>query len=408
MNHLRIVQYMIIMMHQEYMKSSKITKEFELLLCCARSKIDSETSDRIVSLVSEGLDWEYLFSMADQHKLKPLLYWHLNNIFSGDILPQEEMEDLKNFFQANTRKNLLYWGKLLNILRLLEENGITAVSFKGPELAFSAYNNLALRSFQDIDIILRPEKVSEVKELLSTIGYKPEMIISQPMEKKFIKYQKEYMFFNKDEGITLDLHWRFTWLFLPKSSSFNFLDENILETVEISKSDIKTVPPENMFLILCLHNYTHYWSKLSLLVDLVEFTNNHSLDWLIINEMAEQLQIKKITLINLNLLHEILGFDTDLLGKEFNRDLHSKKIKEISTEIKDKIYFPDKFEETKLLTKFFNNIKFRDTLSAGLMDCFKDLFIPTNFELTRIALPPILFPLYHLIRPFLLLIRYQI
>jgi hypothetical protein len=256
--------------------------------------------------------------------------------------------------------------------------------------------------------LVDPKDVPEIRKLLASLGYLPQINLSKSVEIKFIKYQNEYTFKNEEKSLSLDLHWKFTTLYLPNSSKFNFLDEKILKRVKISKNDVLTLPPENIFLVMCIHNYSHHWDQLSLLVDLLEFIKSQNdLNWSKINEMATKLRIKRIVLINLNLLKEIFGFDLSLVNKEFPSELTSNKVKKMSLELINQIFSDEKSHEIKLLRSFRDNIRFRDNFLAGLMDCVKDAFIPTNYELIKIRLPSFLFPLYHLFRPILLLIRYQ-
>lgn len=384
----------------------KLKPEDELIIYCARTKVDEDIESKIEFLVTKNLDWEYILHSADLHGLKQLLYWHLNNLCFNDV-PVKIMGELKQFFNENARNNLLLWGELLILIELLEENGIEAVPYKGPILSFSAYKNLTLRCFVDIDLIVDPMDVPFVRKLIQSIGYQPELNINESMELKFIKYQNEYKFFNNKKETFLDIHWKFTNIFLPNSRKLNFLDKNLLESIEISKKTMKTLFPEHMFLIMCIHNYSHHWSELSLLVDLAEYIKSQDhLSWLKIEEMAKQSKIEKIVLINLNLLKEIFGFNP--VNDGVFSTLNANEVVEMSNEIRNQIFDEGNEVETKLLRQFVNNIKYRDTLFMGVMDCVKDAFIPTNFELEKIRLPSVLFPLYHLIRPFLLIIRYRL
>ena len=47
--------------------------EEELLLCCARTDIGSDTAERIQCLCRGPMDWDYLIGAASAHGVKPLL-----------------------------------------------------------------------------------------------------------------------------------------------------------------------------------------------------------------------------------------------------------------------------------------------------------------------------------------------
>ncbi|HET8675970.1 MAG TPA: hypothetical protein VFO63_09305 [Blastocatellia bacterium] len=52
--------------------------EHELLVCCARTYLDSKSAARIGALVQQGIDWDYLIRAATHHSLLPLLHSHLS------------------------------------------------------------------------------------------------------------------------------------------------------------------------------------------------------------------------------------------------------------------------------------------------------------------------------------------
>lgn len=381
--------------------------EEELLLCCARVNLDYEKEVKINTILSNKINWRYLLRKADQNKLKPLLYFHLRNK-SGHVIPRDVMVDLEGYFIRNIKKNLFLWAELKKVLNKFEEHGIEVFSYKGPILSFIAFDNLALRDFNDLDIIVDSKNVPKIRKILSYLNYEPELKISNAIESKFVHYQKEYKFVNKRKKISIDLHLRFSELFLPNSTDWNFFNGKILKDIEINKTRIKIIPPEYMLLIICLHNYSHHWNSISLLVDLAEFIKCHKIKWQRIKEIAQNSGIQKIVLINFYLLIEILDFNIITFSNGAFSSCAFKNVIDMSLEIKNRIFSTEVNYKTRLSTIFLENIKFRDNLFLGMIDSFKDAFIPTNYELEKIRLPEYFFIFYFIMRPFSLLIRYQI
>ena len=71
--------------------SVSLRPEAELLLCCARTRMDSEKAARIRVLLQHDIDWEYLFRTASEHGIAPLLYRHLNAI-CPEAVPKETLD----------------------------------------------------------------------------------------------------------------------------------------------------------------------------------------------------------------------------------------------------------------------------------------------------------------------------
>ena len=124
--------------------------EAELLLCCARIRMDSKNAARITVLLRQELNWDYLLTLAQYHGVLPLIYWHLRATWP-EAVPAVSLDDLRDHFHANAQYNLLLTGALLKLLRLFEAHNIPAMPFKGPVLTAMAYGNITLRQFSDMD-----------------------------------------------------------------------------------------------------------------------------------------------------------------------------------------------------------------------------------------------------------------
>src|SRR5262245_9426995 len=95
-------------------------RDFQLLLCCARSQPNFQ---RIRELVNEGVNWQALLELAQQHYVRPLLLQSLKSV-CWDAVPQATKLDLEQFNRANLQKNLLFAGELLRLLGLFQQNRI--------------------------------------------------------------------------------------------------------------------------------------------------------------------------------------------------------------------------------------------------------------------------------------------
>jgi hypothetical protein len=53
------------------------TPEEELLLCCARTRLEPPTAARVSELLEERVDWHRLLALARQHFVTQLVHAHL-------------------------------------------------------------------------------------------------------------------------------------------------------------------------------------------------------------------------------------------------------------------------------------------------------------------------------------------
>src|SRR2546423_1118700 len=152
-------------------KSVAARTENELLLLCARARVGDGEAARIKNLAAEALDWDYLFRLAQRHAVLPLLHRNISE-HARDAAPQPFRQKLREKFRENATRNLLLAGELGRIARLFESEGVPVLAYKGPALAVSAYGDLSLRRFVDLDIVVRARDVRRAGELLRSLGFR--------------------------------------------------------------------------------------------------------------------------------------------------------------------------------------------------------------------------------------------
>ena len=180
--------------------------EHELLLCCVSPGQESVNRDRIRALVGIDIDWNYLFLLARRHAVLPLLYSSLNRT-AADVVPDSEAQRLQKYFLENSARNVLLTAELCSLIERLSRNGIEAIPYKGPMLALFAYNDLSLRRFVDLDIMVRKEDVARSIDLLLAAGYE----LSKPLsatQRQLLQRTQHNLQFRRHKGqLIVELHW---------------------------------------------------------------------------------------------------------------------------------------------------------------------------------------------------------
>ncbi len=325
----------------------------------------------------------------------PLLYFNLNSICSEKI-PEDLMDKLRYYFDYNARRNSMLSRELIQILKLLKEQNIIAIPYKGPEMAAQIYGNQALRQFNDIDLFLLKKDIVKAKEILNLHGYKLKYNFNNKAEEIYLKYFHEYALFNEKKGITLDLNWRFSFLTysFPVDMESNGDISEITAPVNFNNLRTLNIRNEFLILILCIHIAGHQWTKLYLICDIFElFQSTNKLDYQLLLNRSKDMGIKRILLINFLLIQELYNIKLPKkISDEINDD---KKIKKISKKIANDMFNKNKRNIINELTLRF---KTRERFQDKIKDITRALLIPMPFELEIVALPLILFPLYIFLR----------
>lgn len=283
---------------------AKITSaETELLIGLSRVRLDDARVERAARLIEKAIDWNYLLFAAAHHATLPLVYSHLAARFAQSI-PADILRQFREQYQNNARYSLLLTNELLRVLGLFRSQGIEAIPFKGPMLALSAYQDLGLRQFVDIDLLIHKSDVSQVRRLLASNHYIPQFQLNMEEEADLLAFRCEDCFV-RDDLCAIDLH----WAIVPTHYDFAPDPEVYWQRtaqVSIGGSRVPTLAPEDLFLLLCVHGAKHSWKRLNWICDLAELIHaNPAIDWLRLIKQARAEGSGRMLLLGLYLANDL-------------------------------------------------------------------------------------------------------
>ena len=377
--------------------------ENDLLLCCATTFSSPEKASRIRRLTQGDIDWSYLIRAARRHGVMPLLYWNLKETHF-ETVPEGVLEELCNEYRINMIRNLFLTGKLFNLLDLFQTNGISAIPYKGPTLSVLAYGDICLRHFGDLDFIVHRHDVLRAKELLLSEGYRPEYILLPDQELAYLQHECEYNFFDGHRNILVELHWDIVQKYFSCHFDVNKIWDD-LKAVSLLGRRVMTVSPEQLLLILCLHNGgKHQWETLGWICDIAQLIGvRKDLDWERILDNAFRSGIERILFLGLYLAKDMLGTE---VPDEMNRKLENDPaVPSLAEEVRKRI-----FTETESLPgdaeRFVFYLRMRENFRDKMQYCFRRLFTSTKTDWSLLRLPAPLFPFYRFLRPFRLVKKF--
>ena len=290
--------------------------EVRLLWYCARTQINAANAERIVTLLRGDIDWHDLLQMAFYHDVAPLLYRNLESIAPG-AMPEMVRTEFKKQIQVNIQGNLFLTKQLLDLLSLFNQHGIQVIPYKGAVLAASLYHDLALRPFDDLDILVHERDVLQAVDLLVSCGYEvirpPSLAqtnkhfrsfwVNQMVKRSPWSYQ--VILWNPDRPGLVELHWRTIAKYVfPRNPKE--LWENLGPT-KLGGVDVFSFAPENLLWFLCLHGAKHQWKRLRWICDIAELVREYpDLNWEQTISHAERLGVERRLYLGLFLANRIL------------------------------------------------------------------------------------------------------
>ncbi len=366
--------------------------EHELLLCCARTRPDERTTARLRRLLSDSIDWNYLYQLARRHSVVPLVYKQLNN-HGTDLIPHEWLAQFKQSYQENLARNQVLTFELVSIIRTLKDAGIESIPFKGPVLAMLAYDDLAMRRFVDLDLIVQKDHLSIARDVLSLLGYKPSLDLDQ--QSIALKTQHNIQFRRADGRVIVELHWEVASDLFASSVSGDELWKS-LKTVDVSGESINSLPVDDVLFSLCVHGSRHIWERLSWICDVAELISRREIDWQALVSRATRTDCERMFYLGLFLADRLFGIAVPpdvRLTIEADSGLES-----IADDIVPRLFSGTTHIPATPAQIFQFNFNIRKSW-RGRARYFAFMLKPTDGDLSRLPLPRSLSFAYYLIRP---------
>lgn len=382
----------------------RLQPEHELVLRCARTHLGPRERNEILALCQASLDWNHVVAIAVDHGLAALLHRSLENA-GGSEVPDRVLDQLRKDSTRAAAKSLYLTRELLKVVRRLESEGIDVIAFKGPTLAVQAYGELSLRSFADLDILVRDRDVVAARAVLLSIQYASPLGRTPPHLGALIRSGYNDELYRGADGVKVELHWRFA------PAYFGFW----ADMAEIWKRSkplllqgewLRALACEDLLILLCVHGAKHAWINLEGIVAIAELIRRHpEIDWAVVLGRAEETGAARMVRLGVILAVEVLGAPAPEHIVEFARadteavDLAAKVMEDIFQDV------PDRADDSEYLRLLRFHLATRDGWKDQVRFGARLLMTPTERDWGVTTLPGHLSPLYSVIRPFRLLAR---
>jgi hypothetical protein len=373
-----------------------------LLVGCARTNLTPEVATTIREILERPLDWDYLLWEAGENSLAPLLDRHLSAV-APSAAPPAAQEQLKKTCRANTVRCLYLTAELINILRLFQAQNIPAIPYKGPVLAAQAYGDVALREFEDLDIILRQSDVPKAHEIIVSLGYKPKFdwILSPGAAASLVP--GEYNYRDEPRRAMVELHTEITLRHFPIKPDLDAFIRN-LAPVRLSDRDILTFAAEDLLPMLCIHGAKDFWERLSWIADVSELLRSHpALDWDRVARFAQPLHATRMLNLGLALAVRVLGA---CLPPEVGSRVQADRVAgQVAGEVHHRL-LSRPFRTLDAAGRFHFRRRMLAAKFRGWRYAMRLAVVPSEDDWQMIRLPRALAPLYVALRPLRLLQKY--
>jgi len=321
-----------------------------------------------------------------------LLYRALSGM--SEVVPPAELRSLKQRDEANLHKALLTASELIRILDCLDSLSIEVMPYKGLAVAEILYGDLAARQSGDIDLFIRARDLLRIKAAVCDLGYTTHLTLSEREEQAYLVSGYEYSFDSTAGKNLLEVQWALQ----PRFYAVDFDMEGVFQravSVTVAGRAIKTPSPEDLVLVLSVHAAKHMWARLIWLCDIAELMRLPKLNWDQVNSQAKSLGITRILHVTLLLSQHLLDATMPLaIQNEAVNDLQAQTwARSISKQIVGGGSF-----DTESWQYFRAAMRLRERRRDRMRFLWRLAVTPGPREWKSVHLPPLLFPLYRLVR----------
>lgn len=270
---------------------------------------DAVRTDRL----SEN-QWYSLAEEALRHRIAPLVWRRLTETTPDDA-PPAVLDRLRKPYLANAFRNAILFRETALAARALATESIPVIPLKGLHLARFVYDEPALRSMADLDIMVPRDRIRDADRILTDLGYGP---LPRPDVDEHCAWSNHLPPLEKEGAEVLEVHYDIERPTSPFTIDVNAI-WNATRQAEIDGAPVHLMSAEHLLIHLCLHlAYHHKFERASLkgLVDIATVTRQ-PIDWAELARTANAWNTGGFVYATLRLVRDVLRarVPEDALGR---------------------------------------------------------------------------------------------
>lgn len=326
----------------------------------------------------------------------PLVYRQLK-----DHVPPEHLQAFKKNYLENAARNVVLTAELCRLLKLFAAAGIEAIPYKGPLLSLIAYDDLALRRFVDLDVIVKKQDVPRARDLLLADNYTLWKSLTNTQQEFLLRTQHNLQFTKDNRQLIVELHWEVAPHLFASTVSGDALWSNLVP-FDLNGAEVKTFAPDDLLFSLCVHGSRHLWERLGWICDVAELISRRELNWTALLDRAARADSERMFLLGLYLAEKLL--ETKLPDGVKRRIDGDKRLASLAGNVIESLFNGPEHVPATSREIFKYNLGVRKSLGARAR-YLVHMLRPTDGDLGKTPLPSGLSFGYYLMRPFRILFR---
>jgi hypothetical protein len=288
-----------------------LTPEEQLVLAAMKLKPTAAEIARMEGLVAEVQDWNYCTRLAIDRGIGPLLNHKIPMLANSHLIPPDAQARLQQSYLRTLARSMRLYEAFREVGTALNNAGIKFVALKGVYLAEALYEDIGLRLFSDIDLLVTEEDGERSLEVLREVGYaNPDNKIIMT---EFIEKNKEIVHYDPiiKGDVSVEIHIKLHRT--TKDYHFN-IPEMLANAIPVTIFGISAfvLKPSDLIVHLCVHADKHFKQghvQFTGYMDIINWLEKNNLNTSELLERCKLHQCEGPVLNQLSLLSEFCGLN---------------------------------------------------------------------------------------------------
>ena len=284
--------------------------EDKLILSCIKIFPNDIELDKINSMIPYIRDWDYLITTIIDRGIGPLLYTKLPLLSNSQQIPENLNTKLKQAYYKTFSRSTILYEHFRNIVEEFNLHIIPVIALKGIFLSEWLYQDIGLRQFSDIDLLVKEEDGEKCITILEQLGYKKQQSdkLSVFVESQFEIVHYPAMTLN---GVSIEIHIRLH----QKTENYKVIIPQLWENSNssiINGVQVNSLTINDLLIYLCLHLDKHFRSGHVQFTCFNDITNivevySKSIDWNAFKVTCQLFNCEDIVFRYLVLIHNYMN-----------------------------------------------------------------------------------------------------
>jgi len=218
------------------------------------SPVEMEQINGLIPLVK---DWDYLINTIINRGIGPLLYKKLALLTNSTQIPKVVKTKLQQVWYKTFSRSTVLYEHFRKIAEAFTSQNIPVIALKGIYLSEWLYEDIGLRQFSDIDLLVKEEYGDKCLAILAGMGYKPSKInlskfVLSQFEKDMVHYPPMIL-----DGVSIEIHIKLH----QKKEKYDLivaeLWKNAIHAI-LNGVSVSALNNQDLLIHLCLHLDKHF------------------------------------------------------------------------------------------------------------------------------------------------------